>query len=78
MTAEHFDVIVRLLLERKPFRIFSLELQRGERFEIDHPEALVLIEEVALFVSPGGFRIWFDHENVNRIIEAPMHAIEAE
>ncbi len=71
MTAEHFDQVLIALREVKPFRFFSVELQGGRRFEVDHPSALVVRDGVAVFLARGGIPIWFDHHSVNQIIGAP-------
>jgi hypothetical protein len=70
MTAENFDRVLESLRQRTPFRVFTVELHGGHRFEVDHPGALVVREGVALFIAPGGVPIWFDHESINRIIGA--------
>ncbi len=71
MTAENFDAVLRRLQEARPFRIFTVELNGGERFEVDSPYALVVRDGVAVFVAPGGISTWFDHDSVNQIIGAP-------
>ena len=71
MTAENFDQILEGLRERKPFQVFTVELHGGQRFEVDHPRALVVRDGVAVFLAPGGVPVWFDHESVNQVIEAP-------
>ena len=73
MTAENFDQLVRGLMERTPFQMFTVELHGGQRFEIDHPRAVVVRDGVAAFVAPGGVPVWFDHESVNQIFEAPSN-----
>jgi hypothetical protein len=73
MTAENFDQLVRGLQDRTPFQVFTVELHGGQRFEIDHPRALVARDGVAVFVAPGGIPVWFDHESVNQIFEAPSN-----
>lgn len=70
MTAEHFDVLLEGLRKRQPFHIFTVELNGGKRFEVDHPDAIIHREGVAVFLAPGGIPIWFDHESVNQIIGA--------
>ena len=70
MTADNFDNVLAGLTQRKPFRVFTVELHGGERFEVDHPGALVVRDGVAVFLAPGGVPIWFDHESVNQIIGA--------
>jgi hypothetical protein len=71
MTAEHFDEIFQVLVERRPFTMFTVELHGGQRFEVDHPRALVVRDGVAVFLAPGGVPVWFDHDSVNQIIGAP-------
>jgi hypothetical protein len=71
MTAENLDNVLIELSDRKPFRVFTVELHGGRRFEVDHPRAMVVRDGVAVFIAPGGIPIWFDHESVNQIIGAP-------
>ena len=75
MTAENFDSVLNALVTRQPYQMFTVELHGGQRFEIDHPRALVVRDGVAVFLAPGGTPIWFDHDSVNQIIGAP--AIDA-
>jgi hypothetical protein len=70
MTAENFDRVFDALSQVQPFRVFTVELNGGQRFEIDHPRALVVRDGVAVFIAPGGIPIWFDHESANQIIGA--------
>lgn len=70
MTSDNFDHVLRALRELKPFRVFTVELHGGQRFEVDHPGAMVVRDGVAVFLAPGGIPIWFDHESVNQIIGA--------
>ena len=53
--------------------MFTVDLNGGQRFEVDHPEALIIRDGVALFMAPGGIPYWFDHESVNQIIGAPAN-----
>ena len=68
MIAENFDQVLDTLAQRTPFQVFTVELHGGQRFEVDHPRALVVRDGVAVFLAPGGVPIWFDHESVNQII----------
>lgn len=74
MTAEHFDEALELLVLRRPFKAFTIELNTGQRIEIDHPGATTWRNGFAVFTSPGGPLIMFDHESVNQIIDVPAHA----
>jgi hypothetical protein len=75
MTVENFDNILRVLQLRNPFQVFTVELHGGERFEIDHANALVVRDGVAVFVAPGGIPHLFDHDSVNQIIGAGTSSI---
>jgi hypothetical protein len=70
MTAEDFDRVLEGLRQRTPFQVFTVELQGGQRFEVDHPGALVIRDGVAVFLAPGGVPIWFDHDSVVQLIGA--------
>jgi hypothetical protein len=71
MTAEDFEKVLQGLRQGQLFRVFTVELHGGRRFEVDHPGALVVRDGVAVFLAPGGVPIWFDHESVNQFIGAP-------
>jgi hypothetical protein len=73
MTADNFDQVLDGLRRLQRFREFTVELQNGRRFEIEHPGALVVRDGVAVFIAPGGIPIWFDHENFSQIIGAPAN-----
>lgn len=75
MTIENFDSILRVLQLRNPFQVFTVELHGGERFEVDHANALVVRDGVAVFVAPGGIPHLFDHDSVNQIIAAGTSSI---
>ena len=68
MTAEHFGQLFDARRERSPFHPFTVELTGGHRFEVDHPQAMVVRDGVAVFLRPGGVPVWFDHESVNQIV----------
>lgn len=73
MTVEHFQETISTLMERQPFRLFTVELNTGERIEIDHARALIVRGGAAVFLGPGGIPHLFDHESVNQIIVAPAN-----
>lgn len=60
---------------RSPFQPFTIELVGGHKFEVDHRDALIVRDGVAVFLLPGGVPVWFDHEGVTQIagdiIDAP-------
>lgn len=41
---------------------------KGERLEVDHPDALAVQDGVALFVGPSGVPAVFDHEGGAQVI----------
>ena len=71
MAIEHFEKVLLAMLNRRPFKPFTVELHGGQRFEIDHPEATVLRQGVAIFLAPGFVPIYFYHEGVVQIIDSP-------
>ena len=74
MTAEHFQSAIVKLMERRPFQPFTLELNTGQRFEIDNPLVAAFSEGAGVLLAPGGVPIFFDHESVNQIINSPAHS----
>lgn len=70
MTAENFDEVFRAMLARRPFRVFTVQLHTGERFEIDHPTAVAHRGGLAIYIAPGSVPHWFDHESVSQVIES--------
>ena len=74
MTTDHFEKVLRAMIRRKPFKPFTVQMHGGQRFEIDHPEATVMREGVAIFIAPGFVPIYFDHDSVVEIIDVPAHA----
>lgn len=74
MTRELFEESINQLLNRKPYQIFTIELQNGRIHEIDHPNALSYRDGGAVFLAPGYVPIIFDHDCVVRIIAAPATA----
>lgn len=72
MTAENFDRMLGSFQRRTPFKAFTVELVSGQRFQVDHPEALVFREGIALFVAKGAVPVIFDHEGVSQVLGEPM------
>lgn len=70
MTAEHFETIVDALMAIRPFKPFTIELNTGQRLEIDHPGA-ILWKDAGIFKAPGGPLVFFDHDSVNQIVNTP-------
>lgn len=72
MTSDNFDHILRAFQRRTPFKAFTVELVSGDRFQVDHPEALVLRDGAAIFIARGGVPVIFDHEGVSQVIGDSM------
>jgi hypothetical protein len=68
MDRDTFDGTLRAFKHRTPFRPFTVAMVNGDRFEVDHPEALAVRDGVALFAAPGGVPVIFDHEGVSQIV----------
>ncbi len=57
---------------RTPFRPFTVALVNGDRFQVDHPEALVLRGGVAVFITADGVPTLFDRESVSQLVGEPL------
>ena len=77
MTAENFDTTVIALLDRRPFKVFTVEMVNGHKFEIDHPKSVVIRDGTAVFIGPGKVFEWFDHTTVNRIFDDIASTVNA-
>ncbi|MGH7174681.1 MAG: hypothetical protein ACRELF_08070 [Gemmataceae bacterium] len=78
MRADTFDQTLQTFQKRSPYRPFTVVLVNGDRFEVDHPQALVVRDGVAIYVAPGGIPIIFDHEGVNQFIGDLMEQPDTE
>lgn len=67
-----FERSLRVFQRRAPFRPFAVALVNGDRFHVDHPEALIIRDGVAVFVAAGGVPTLFDHESVSQMISEPL------
>ena len=68
MDREAFDATIRSFKHRTPSRPFTVSRVNGERLEVDHPDALVVRDGVAVFVGPGGVPAIFDYEGVAQVV----------
>ncbi len=73
MTAEHFETAIEALMDLRPFKPFTIELNTGQRFEVDQPGTLLWKGTPAIFKIPGGPLAFFDHDSVNQI-NTPAHS----
>lgn len=67
-----FERSLRAFQRRTPFRPFTVALVNGDRFQVDHPEALVVRDGVAVFVAAGGVPTLFDHDSVSQLVGEPV------
>ncbi len=70
MAPENFERSLRAMVRRAPFQPFTVELQSGDRIEVDHPEAMVYRGGLAVYINSQGVPTLFDHESVCRLIGA--------
>jgi len=68
MEVKNFDETLNALKRLSPFRPFTVVLVNGDRFEVDFPNALVVRDGMAVYISAGGAPILFDHEGVSQFI----------
>lgn len=68
MGRDTFTETIIALMNRKPFRPFTVVTVAGGRYEIDHPNALAVREGLAIFAGPGHVPVFFDHEGVSEVI----------
>jgi len=68
MDRDTFDSTIRAFKHRKPFHPFTVALVKDDRLEVDHPDALVFRDGVAVYVAPGWIPVLFDHEGVSQVI----------
>ena len=68
MDSSTFDATIQTFKRRRPFRPFTVAMVNGDRLEVDHPEAVVVRDGVALYVAAGGIPTVFDHEGVSQVI----------
>ncbi len=68
MEPDQFERSLRAYQRRAPFQPFTLALINGDRIQVDHPEAMVLRDGVAVFIAAGGVPTLFDHMSVSQLI----------
>jgi hypothetical protein len=68
MQVDNFDNTLNAFRRRSPFRPFTVALVNGDHFEVDHSDALVVRDGVAVYIAAGGVPVLFDHESVSQFI----------
>lgn len=63
-----FAGTIRAFRQRNPFRPFTIVTVSGGRYEIDHPDAILERDGLAMFAGPGGVPVIFDYEGVSEVI----------
>jgi hypothetical protein len=66
MDSSNFQRALRAFQRQSPFRPFTVALVNGDRFQVEHPEALIVREGVAVFFAADGEIRLFDHEGVSQ------------
>ena len=72
MDREHFQRTLRAFHRRTPFLPFTVALVNGDRFQVDHPEALVTRGGIAVYISVDGVPTLFDHQSVSQLVGEPL------
>ena len=75
MKRKNFDRLMRTLRGIRPFQIFTIEVNSGDRYEIDQADALILGPGAAIFIGPGGVLHFFDHSSVTQVVTAPASLV---
>ncbi|HEV3081828.1 MAG TPA: hypothetical protein VGY66_18755 [Gemmataceae bacterium] len=70
MVESNFQQALEAFLRRWPFKPFTVELVSGNRFTVDHPEALAMRGAVAVYIDRDGKYTLFDRTGVSRLTEA--------
>ena len=68
MDRDTFTGTIRAFKQRSPFRPFTVVTMSGSRHEIDHFDAIVVRDGMAMFAAPGGIPVIFDHESVDQVV----------
>jgi hypothetical protein len=68
MNRRSFETTLRTLARAAPFRPFVVELVRGSRIRVDHPEALAFHAGVAVHIAQDGTPTIFEAEGVAQVI----------
>lgn len=72
MEVGQFERSLRAFQRLSPFRPFTVALVNGDRFQVDHPEALILRDGIAVFIAAGGVPTLFDHTSVSQLVGEPI------
>jgi hypothetical protein len=70
MTATNFEQSLQAFIRRRPFKPFAVELMSGDRFTVDHLEALAVRGSVAVYINPDGKYALFDSTGVSQLSDS--------
>jgi hypothetical protein len=68
MEKDAFERSLKAFTRRSPFHPFLVELVSGYQLEVDHPEALVFRNSIAVHFNQEGIPTLFDHQGVARMV----------
>lgn len=68
MDRDTFTETIQAFKQRTPFRPFTVVTISGRCHEVDHPDAVVVRDGMAMFAAPGGIPVIFDHGGVSEVI----------
>lgn len=68
MERDTFTASILANKRRVPFQPFTVVTISGGRYEVDHPEAIVVRDGLALYAAPGGIPVIFDYQGVSEVI----------
>jgi hypothetical protein len=71
MTQETFENTLRTLMRRRPFFPFAVELDNGERIEVDAPNSVAWGGGAAGYLNERGEASFFNCEQVKQFITYP-------
>ena len=64
-----FQKSLRAFVRRRPFKPFVVELVSGNRIVVEHPEAVAMGGDAAIYVNPDGEYAMFDSSTVSQLTE---------
>ena len=68
MNRETFTATIQTFRDRRPFRPFTVVTISGGRHEVDHFDAILERDGMAVYAAPGGLPIIFDYDGVSEVI----------
>ncbi len=69
MDRDVFTGTIQAFTRRTPFRPFTVVTMSGGRQEVDHQDAIIVRDGVAVFAAPGGIPVIFGHESVDQVTQ---------